>query len=268
MPYPTEGAAERPDPLRDQHVAFPDAPAPQPAGPSLPSSAWASAARTSPVGAPPSGRPPTAGPAPSSPAWAPGRGEPTPNRRRRVLRALVVVWIGFAVFGSHDYHSSYASGGTGIVMGGGMGGGSNGFGARADGHDPSAVLPVDTGVEPLPAAGRQFRGEGASQNGKVTVARSTKLASADKVVAGSWTGDVAPSAGYTAPDGPANQQSSQGPVSPKVSGIVTATAADSTSTVQCRVYADDVLVLIATGPGTVTCRVPAVDASAGEAAAG
>lgn len=259
MPYPSEGADEWPDPLRDEHVAFPDAPAPHPTGPSLPDSAWAPTARTSPVGAPPSGPPPTAEPASPSPSWAPGRRAPTANRRRRVLRVLVVMWIGFAVFGSHDYHSSYAGSSTSIEMGGGMGGG---LGA-ADGHDPSVVLPVNTDVEPLPAKVQQFRVEVASPKGEVTVAQSTRLASSTHVAAGSWTGDVTPSAGYPAPEGPANQQSSEGPVSPEVSGIVTATAADATSTVQCRVYADDALVLIATGPGTVTCRVPAVDAAAG-----
>lgn len=258
MPYPTEGADERPDPLRDQHVAFPDAPGPQPSGPSLPRSAWAPSARTSPVGAPPSLSASTAEPAPPSPAWVPGRRAPTPNRRRRVLRTLVVVWIGFAVFGNHNYHSSDSGGdgGTGIVMGAGGN-------VPGDGHDPSVVLPVDTGLQPLPAAVQQFRVEVAGQNAKVTVARSPRLVSADQVVSGSWTGDVTPSAGYTPPEGPANQQYSEGPVGPKVSGIVTATAADSASTVQCRVYADDVLVLMATGPGTVTCRVPAVDGAAG-----
>ncbi|MDN5764530.1 MAG: hypothetical protein L0H96_04345 [Humibacillus sp.] len=260
MPYPSEGADEWPDPLHDEHVAFPDALAPHPAGPPLPDSAWAPAARTSPVGAPPSGPAPTAEPASPAPSWAPGRRAPTPNRRRRVLRTLVVVWIGFAVFGNHDYHSSDSSSGTSVEMGGGMG---SGLGAPADGHDPSVVLPVNTGVEPLPAEVQQFRVEVASPKGEVTVAQSTRRASAKQVATGSWTGDVTPSAGYPAPQGPVGQQSSEGPVNPKVSGIVTATAADATSIVQCRVYADDELVLIATGPGTVTCRVPAVDGATG-----
>lgn len=165
----------------------------------------------------------------------------------------------FGVFGHHDPQPVGSSGGGSIEMG------SGGFGpdVPADGHDASALLPVATGVESLPATVQQFRVEVASPNGKVTVTRSTKLAAVDEVVAGSWTGDVTPSAGYTAPAGNAGEQSSKGPVGPTVSGIVTATASDSTSTVQCRVYADDVLVLMSTGPGTVTCRVPAVDGNGG-----
>ncbi len=170
-----------------------------------------------------------------------------------------MVWICFGAFGNHDHQSSGSSGSGSI----GTSAGSNGPDLRDDGHDASALLPVSTGVESLPAAVQQFRVEVASPNGKVTVTRSTKLAAVDEVVAGSWTGDVTPSAGYTAPAGNAGEQSSKGPVGPTVSGIVTATASDSASTVQCRVYADGALVLMSTGPGTVTCRVPAVDENAG-----
>ena len=114
----------------------------------------------------------------------------------------------------------------------------------------------------MPPGVQQFRVEVASTAAEVTVTRSTQLGSAKPVVAGSWAGDVTPEAGYAAPASPAGQQSSSGAVGPKVSGIVTATAVDS-NTVQCRVYADDVLVLMSTGPGTVTCRVPAVDGTGG-----
>ena len=255
MPYPTEGAAERPDPLSDHHVAFPDAPAPQPAGPSLPSSAWAPAARTSPVGAPPSGPPPTAEPALPPPAWTPGRRGPTPPRRRRVLGTIVVVWICFGVFGNHDNHSSYSSSGTGVAMGGG--------GYEADGHNPLAVLPGDTAISAIPPGVTSFRVEVASESTQVTVTQSPKVAAAREAVDGSWNGEVVPTAGYAAPFGATGQQSSKGPVSPKVSGIVTATSEDSASMVQCRVYADEVLVLMSTGPGSVTCRVPAVDSTNG-----
>ncbi len=172
-----------------------------------------------------------------------------------MLGTIVVVWILFGVFGNHDNHSSYSSSGTGIEMGGG------GYGT--DGHNPYAVLPVDTAVGPMPTGVQSFIVEVASESTQVTVTQSPKPAPASEAVAGSWTGEVVPTAGYTAPISPTGQQSSQGPVSPKVSGIVTATATNSASTVQCRVYANDVLVLMSTGPGTVTCRVPAVDSANG-----
>ena len=252
MSHPTEGAAERPDPLRDQHVAFPD-------GPSLPSSAWAPTARNTPLGAPPAGLPPTGEPTLPPAGWAPGRRGPTPPRRRRVLGTIVVVWICFGVFGNHDDHSSGSSGGTGIEMG------SGGYGSDvpADGHDPSTLLPVNTAVSAMPPGVQRFLVEVASRSTQVTVTRSAQSGSFEQPTPGSWTGDVVPTAGYAAPVGPAGQQSSQGPVGPTVSGIVTATAADNASTVQCRVYADDVLVLMSTGPGTVTCRVPAVEGANG-----
>ncbi|MEO5743978.1 MAG: hypothetical protein ABIQ53_05225 [Terracoccus sp.] len=252
MPYPIEGAGERPDPLRDHHVAFPDAPAPQPAGPSLPSSAWAPAARTSRVGAPPSGTPPTAEPAPPPPGRSTGRRGPSSPRRRRVLGTIVVVWICFGVFGNHDNHLSYSSGGTGIEMGGA------GYGA-----DASGLLPEDTAVSAMPPGVQRFLVKVASESTQVRVTRSTQSGPVEEPTPGSWTGEVVPTAGYAAPFGPAGQQSSQGPVSPKVSGIVTATTDDSASTVQCRVYANDVLVLMSTGPGTVTCRVPAIKSANG-----
>lgn len=266
MSYPAAGADERPDPLHDQHVSFPDAPATHPAGPSLPDSAWAPTARTSPVGgAPPSGPPTTAPPGPP-PGWVPGRRAPSPPRRRRVLGAIVVVWICFGAFGNHgsDSHGPGDSGRSGHGPGYNMGSGSGEPGLLTDGHDPAAVLPVATGVGVVPSGVQQFRVEVAS-TADVTVTRSTQRGSDEPVVADSWAGDVTPEAGYPAPVGPTGQQSSKGPVGPTVSGIVTATttASERTSTVQCRVYADDVLVLMSTGPGTVTCRVPAVDGAAG-----
>ena len=173
-----------------------------------------------------------------------------------MLRTIVVVWICFAVFGNHDDGSSDVSGGTGIEMGGG------GY-LPADGHDSSALLPVGTGVGAVPAGVRQFRVEVASTGDRMKVNQTTQLVSADEGASGSWSGAIEAGVGYPAPVEPTGQQSSQGPVSPKVSGIVTATAADSTSTVQCRVYANDVLVLMSTGPGTVTCRVPAIERTGG-----
>ncbi|MEO6998268.1 MAG: hypothetical protein ABI112_09315 [Terracoccus sp.] len=259
MSHPTEEPDERPDPLRDQHVAFPGAPAPRPTGPPLPDSAWAPAARTSLPGPPPSGPSrPSPAPEPAPPGWAPGRRGPTPPRRRRVLGAIVVVWICFGVFGNHDYQSSGSSG-TGTEMG------SGGYGpdAPADGHDPSALLPVGTDVGTVPSGVRQFRIEVASTGDRMIVNQATQRGSGKAGALSSWSGDIEAGAGYAAPVGTVGEQSSKGPDTPKVSGIVTATAADSTSTLQCRVYANDVLVLISTGPGTVTCRVPAVDGASG-----
>lgn len=171
----------------------------------------------------------------------------------------MVVWICFGVFGNHGSQPSGSSDRGSIEMGSGVVGPD----VPADGQDASALLPVATDVEALPATVQQFRVEVATQGGEVTVSTSTKLNVDDAVVTGSWTGDVTPGAGYTAPAANAGEQSTKGPLGPTVSGIVTATSADSTSTVQCRVYADDVLVLMSTGPGTVTCRVPAVDGNGG-----
>ncbi|OFE17489.1 hypothetical protein BA895_15960 [Humibacillus sp. DSM 29435] len=172
-----------------------------------------------------------------------------------MLRTLVVVWIGFAVFGNHDQHSSdsVGDGGTGIVMGAGGN-------VPGDGHDPTALLPTGTDVGATPTGVRQFRVEVASTDDLVNVTQKSASGDFEQGTPGSWSGDIDANAGYAAAVGPAGAQLSQGPpVSPKVSAIVTAVAKDSTSTVQCRVYADDVLVLMSTGPGTVTCRVPAVD---------
>ena len=254
MPGWTDDDDQRPDPLSDRHEAFPEASAPLPTGPPLPDSAWAPSARTAQVGGPPAG--PFTAHRPPAPATAAGY---APTRRRRWLRTVVVVWLCFAVFGHHDKDSgdSEAGGGQGGVWG------IDAPDPPADGHDPTVLLPAASAVGTVPAGVIRFRVEVASTDDTVTVSQSSRQGDATTGAPGSWSGDVDAEAGYQARLAPTGRQSTKGPVGPKVSAIVTATAADPSSTVQCRVYADGGLVLMSTGPGAVTCRVPAVTDTAG-----
>lgn len=161
---------------------------------------------------------------------------------------MVVVWIAFGMFGNHDARTGDHRSGAGTSV--------EAVSSVASGL--IGMLPIGSAVGMVQSPVTKFRVEVASDALSVSVTTSTRKGSTEpQKVTPPWQGEVAPDPGYKAAAAPAGDQSTAGATGPTVSGIVTASAPDPASTVQCRVYADNELVLMSTGPGTVTCRVPA-----------
>lgn len=224
--------SRRPNPSRDEHVAFPDD-----------GHGFGTSAPTPPAGLPPS-------------AWAPAPGEtpqpwPTlyhrrglwrlvpeyPGTRRRRARPWVAVLVlgGMLYSGAIQQSAMDSSGGYGLEI---SSVGANGPTIRDVVDVPfdraAVILPTDQTTSPLPASPGTIRVEVVSDDpeGSITIATAT-----DTVEINAPYPYAAELALLEAPD--------------RLS--VSTRSGSGEGAIQCRVYADGFLVAIGTGAGSATC---------------
>jgi hypothetical protein len=255
-----------PDPQRDRHVSFPDGPEsvapPAPSGPSLPPEAWA--ARSSgpgPVAAAPSSKRAQERPVVTTPPGSPVRLSP----RRRVPGWIALLLLPPLLIGLSNHEApterydcwSYDSGagpdvedcdGTtdGILDGTTDGSGEVPGSVKGVWVEPvhgstgsAAVLTGTPQVRPVPADASLLRVEVVSTTGAVGAALEAQV---DSTVAGftmdSWYGPLPAAFEIHLDEHPSD---------------LTVSVVVGSGTVQCRIYADELLVAVSTSSSVATC---------------